>query len=241
MRSVVGSLSWIARQGRPDLLYRASRLQANTKVHWLKEANEVLELALEGMEDVKLRFPFHLMDWDSIGEELSDLPVDHHLRDPQIHITLDSFHHPVKLPADARNQGSVRVALHLLPEWARVLNIRVSIALTSHKQRAQFKWAHVPLSATSLHPGAMAALCRRARSRLSPHHVGPGVALDAFQPLHEETANGRRRNKDCAYIALEAKELSPNNIFIPIATGQINYSHEGNPAVTSLLDRLLDR
>ena len=70
LRSVVGSLSWIARQGRPDLLYRVSRLQANTKdssVHWLKEANKVLELALEGMEDVKLRFPFHLMNWDSIG------------------------------------------------------------------------------------------------------------------------------------------------------------------------------
>ena len=41
LRSVVGSLSWIARQGRPDLVYRVSRLQANTKdssVHWLKEA-----------------------------------------------------------------------------------------------------------------------------------------------------------------------------------------------------------
>ena len=31
LRSVVGSLSWIARQGRPDLLYAVSRLQSEVK------------------------------------------------------------------------------------------------------------------------------------------------------------------------------------------------------------------
>ena len=52
LRSVVGSLSWIARQGRPDLLYRTSRLQSLTKaatVATLKESNKTVELALEGI------------------------------------------------------------------------------------------------------------------------------------------------------------------------------------------------
>ena len=31
LRSVIGSLSWIARQGRPDLSYRVSRLQTMVK------------------------------------------------------------------------------------------------------------------------------------------------------------------------------------------------------------------
>ena len=51
LRSVVGSLSWIARQARPDILYRVSKLQSSIKeatVSTLKEANKVLELALNG-------------------------------------------------------------------------------------------------------------------------------------------------------------------------------------------------
>ena len=31
LRSVVGSLSWIARQARPDILYRVSKLQSSIK------------------------------------------------------------------------------------------------------------------------------------------------------------------------------------------------------------------
>ena len=41
--SVVGSLSWIARQTRPDILYRVSRLQSSIKgatIATLKEANK---------------------------------------------------------------------------------------------------------------------------------------------------------------------------------------------------------
>ena len=48
-RSVVGSLSWIARQARLDILYRVSKLQSSIKgatVSTLNEANKVLELAL---------------------------------------------------------------------------------------------------------------------------------------------------------------------------------------------------
>ena len=58
LRSGVGSLSWIARQARPDILYRVSELQPSIKgatVSTLKEANKVLELALNGT-DLKLRY-----------------------------------------------------------------------------------------------------------------------------------------------------------------------------------------
>ena len=67
LRSVVGSLSWIARQARPDILYRVSKLQPSIKgatVLTLKEANKVLELALNGM-DLKLRYkngPFNFQE-----------------------------------------------------------------------------------------------------------------------------------------------------------------------------------
>ena len=58
LRSVVGSLSWIARQARPGILYRVSKLQASIKgatVAVLHDANKVLELALKG-KDLKLRY-----------------------------------------------------------------------------------------------------------------------------------------------------------------------------------------
>ena len=67
LRIVVGSLSWIARQARPDILYRVSKLQSSIKgptVSTLKEANKVLELALNGM-DLKLRYkngPFNFQE-----------------------------------------------------------------------------------------------------------------------------------------------------------------------------------
>ena len=53
LRSVVGSLSWIARQARPDILCRVSKLQSRFKgatISTLKEANKVLELALNRMD-----------------------------------------------------------------------------------------------------------------------------------------------------------------------------------------------
>eukprot|EP00439_Symbiodinium_sp_Y106_P072081 s1917_g13.t1 len=57
LRSVVGSLSWISRQARPDILYRVSKLQRSIKgatIATLHEANKVLEMALKG-RDLKLR------------------------------------------------------------------------------------------------------------------------------------------------------------------------------------------
>ena len=68
MRSVVGSLSWIARQARPDILDRVPKLQSSIKgatVSTLKEANKVPELALNGM-DLKLRYengPFNFQEF----------------------------------------------------------------------------------------------------------------------------------------------------------------------------------
>ena len=67
LRSVVGSLSWIARQARPDILYQVSKLQPSIKgatVSTFKEANKVLELALDIM-DLKLRYkkgPFNFQE-----------------------------------------------------------------------------------------------------------------------------------------------------------------------------------
>ncbi|CAE7253985.1 RE2 [Symbiodinium natans] len=67
LRSVVGSLSWIARQGRPDILYKVSYLQSKVKgatVAILKEANKCLEIALAG-KDFCIRYkngPFDFMD-----------------------------------------------------------------------------------------------------------------------------------------------------------------------------------
>ena len=58
LRSVVGSLSWISRQARPDILYRVSRLQSSikgAKVSTLTDANKVLKMALE-TKDLKIRY-----------------------------------------------------------------------------------------------------------------------------------------------------------------------------------------
>ena len=58
LRSVVGSLSWISRQARPDILYRVSRLQSSikgAKVSTLTDANKVLKMALD-TKDLKIRY-----------------------------------------------------------------------------------------------------------------------------------------------------------------------------------------
>ena len=69
LRSVAGSLSWIARQARPDTFYRVSKLQSSIKGatgSTLKEANKVLELALNGM-DLKLRYKNGPFNFQEIG------------------------------------------------------------------------------------------------------------------------------------------------------------------------------
>lgn len=70
LRSVVGSLSWIARQARPDILFMVSRLQSEVKgatVQTAKEANRVVDLTLAGMESITLNFPYGLLEWDTMG------------------------------------------------------------------------------------------------------------------------------------------------------------------------------
>ncbi|CAE7470541.1 GIP [Symbiodinium pilosum] len=57
-RSVVGSLSWISRQARPDILYRVFRLQSSikgAKVSTLTDANKVLKMALD-TKDLKITY-----------------------------------------------------------------------------------------------------------------------------------------------------------------------------------------
>ena len=70
LRSVTGSLAWVARQGRPDLGYRVSRLQSSVKdatVATLTEANRVVDLAHNGMDFVKLRFPPNHLIWEELA------------------------------------------------------------------------------------------------------------------------------------------------------------------------------
>ena len=70
LRSAIGSLSWITRQGRPDLAYRVSRLQTSDKhatVGTLHEANKVIDLAHKDMTSAKYRFPARHLNWEDIG------------------------------------------------------------------------------------------------------------------------------------------------------------------------------
>ena len=49
LRSAIGSLAWIARQARPDLLYKVSYLETTVKaatVSTLKECNRVIDIAV---------------------------------------------------------------------------------------------------------------------------------------------------------------------------------------------------
>ena len=69
LRSVVGSLSWISRQARPDIMYRVSKLQSSIKgatVATLHEANKVLEIALKG-KTLKLRYRNGPFDFENLG------------------------------------------------------------------------------------------------------------------------------------------------------------------------------
>ena len=70
LRSVTGSLAWVvARQTRPDLAYRVSRLQSSIKnatVSTLCDANAVVQLAHKG-DQVRLRFPCGHLKWDEVG------------------------------------------------------------------------------------------------------------------------------------------------------------------------------
>ena len=68
LKSVAGSLSWVARQCRPDLSYRVSRLQtrsARATVADLKEANKVIEYAQKTAER-GLTFKGGLFTWDEL-------------------------------------------------------------------------------------------------------------------------------------------------------------------------------
>jgi hypothetical protein len=67
LRSVVGILAWIARQCRPDLSYRVSRLQSKVSkatVIDLKECNKVVAYALEN-PDIGITFKASVLDWDT--------------------------------------------------------------------------------------------------------------------------------------------------------------------------------
>ena len=72
LRSVVGGLAWISLYGRPDLAYRVNELQrcchSKSTVQSLKDANKVVELALQG-SDFKTPFKTGLT-----GTTLQSLP-----------------------------------------------------------------------------------------------------------------------------------------------------------------------
>eukprot|EP00439_Symbiodinium_sp_Y106_P038152 s4760_g4.t1 len=67
LRSVVGSLAWVARFARTDLCYRVNSLQracATATVADLKEANRVVDLAQ--VDQRALYFPAGVLDWHDI-------------------------------------------------------------------------------------------------------------------------------------------------------------------------------
>ena len=66
LRSVTGSLAWIARQTRPDLAYRLQSSIKNASVATLADANAVAQSAHKG-DQVKLRFPRGHFKWDEVG------------------------------------------------------------------------------------------------------------------------------------------------------------------------------
>ena len=70
LRSVIGSLAWIARQARPDLAYKVSYLHTSVKsatVTTLKECNKTVDLAKNTMNEVKLQFAPSILDWQDCG------------------------------------------------------------------------------------------------------------------------------------------------------------------------------
>jgi hypothetical protein len=67
LRSIAGSLAWVARQVRPDLSYRVSQMQSvvcRAKVRDLKDANKVLEYAIR-TADRGLTFRADAIDWNT--------------------------------------------------------------------------------------------------------------------------------------------------------------------------------
>jgi hypothetical protein len=68
LRSVVGSLAWVARESRPDIAYRTSRLQsrcAKATVADLRECNKVVEYVIS-TSSVGLTFTPGDIDWDRL-------------------------------------------------------------------------------------------------------------------------------------------------------------------------------
>jgi hypothetical protein len=69
LKSVAGSLSWVARQCRPDISYRVSKMQSTAgpkcRVADLKEANKVLEYAIQTAEK-GLTFRSGVLDWNTM-------------------------------------------------------------------------------------------------------------------------------------------------------------------------------
>ena len=70
LRSVTGSLAWVARYARPDLAYRVNCLErsCNVKatVQDLKEANKVVDFAVNGI-DLKVTFRSGWVDWNDLA------------------------------------------------------------------------------------------------------------------------------------------------------------------------------
>ena len=75
LRSVIGSLSWIARQCRPDLSYMTNVLQTCIPHATLKDlevANKVVEFAVESA-DIGLTYRNGILDWEtSVIVSMSD-------------------------------------------------------------------------------------------------------------------------------------------------------------------------
>ena len=70
LRSAIGSLAWIARQGRPDLAYKVSFLQTCVKSATettLKECNKAVDLAKATMNEVKMRSVPGILHWQDCG------------------------------------------------------------------------------------------------------------------------------------------------------------------------------
>ena len=68
LRSVVGSLAWVARFARPDLCYRVNCLQrscSTATVADLKEASRVVDLAQADLER-SLYYPTGAVDWSDV-------------------------------------------------------------------------------------------------------------------------------------------------------------------------------
>ena len=69
LRSVVGSLAWIARAARPDRAYRVNALQtavSKATIATLIDANKVLDLALKDA-DRRITYQANLVEWKNLA------------------------------------------------------------------------------------------------------------------------------------------------------------------------------